>query len=113
MFGIVGPAVGALLRFHLGCRHIIPYPYVLATFPRSYSGTRLTTYPCRGLGSMTAAASHHVQVPGAPFEPGSAVPIIVPTLLLPEVASAVSRGREDEELAREFTAALSRFTTWC
>ena len=57
---------------------------------------------------MTAAASRHVQVPGAPFEPGSAVPIIVPTLLLPEVAAAVSRGREDEELAREFTAALSR-----
>ena len=36
------------------------------------------------------------------------MPIIVPTLLLPEVAAAVSRGREDEELAREFTAALSR-----
>ena len=36
------------------------------------------------------------------------VPIIVPTLLLPEVAAAVSRGREDEELAREFAAALSR-----
>ena len=37
-----------------------------------------------------------------------AVPIIVPTLLLPEVAAAVSRGREDESLAREFAAALSR-----
>ncbi len=36
------------------------------------------------------------------------VPIIVPTLLLPEVAAAVSRGREDEKLAREFVAALSR-----
>jgi predicted nucleic acid-binding protein len=36
------------------------------------------------------------------------VPIIVPTLLLPEVAAAVSRGREDEALAREFAAALSR-----
>lgn len=35
-------------------------------------------------------------------------PIVVPTLLLPEVAAAVSRGREDEELAREFAAALSR-----
>ena len=35
-------------------------------------------------------------------------PIIVPTLLLPEVAAAVSRGREDEDLAREFAAALSR-----
>jgi predicted nucleic acid-binding protein len=37
-----------------------------------------------------------------------AVPIIVPTLLLPEVAAAISRGREDEALAREFAAALSR-----
>jgi len=37
-----------------------------------------------------------------------ATPIIVPTLLLPEVAASVSRGREDEDLAREFAAALSR-----
>jgi predicted nucleic acid-binding protein len=37
-----------------------------------------------------------------------AVPIIVPTLLLPEVAAAVIRGREDEDLAREFAATLSR-----
>jgi predicted nucleic acid-binding protein len=37
-----------------------------------------------------------------------AAPIIVPTLLLPEVAAAVSRGREDDELAREFAASLSR-----
>jgi len=37
-----------------------------------------------------------------------AIPVIVPTLLLPEVAAAVSRGREDEDLAREFAAALSR-----
>jgi predicted nucleic acid-binding protein len=37
-----------------------------------------------------------------------AAPVIVPTLLLPEVAAAVSRGREDEDLAREFAAALSR-----
>lgn len=36
------------------------------------------------------------------------VPIVVPALLLPEVAASVSRGREDEELAREFAAALSR-----
>ncbi|TEU10153.1 MAG: PIN domain-containing protein [Anaerolineales bacterium] len=36
------------------------------------------------------------------------VPIIVPTLLLPEVAAAVSRGREDEDLARQFAATLSR-----
>jgi len=35
-----------------------------------------------------------------------AMPIIVPTLLLPEVAAAVSRGREDSELARHFTASL-------
>jgi len=37
-----------------------------------------------------------------------ATPIVVPTLLLPEVAAAVSRGREDENLAREFAASLSR-----
>lgn len=37
-----------------------------------------------------------------------AAPIIVPTLLLPEVAAAVSRGREEEALAREFAASLSR-----
>lgn len=37
-----------------------------------------------------------------------ATPIVVPTLLLPEAASAVSRGREDEALARKFAAALSR-----
>jgi predicted nucleic acid-binding protein len=37
-----------------------------------------------------------------------ATPIIAPTLLLPEVAAAVSRGREDENLAREFAIALSR-----
>jgi len=35
-------------------------------------------------------------------------PIIVPTLLLPEVAAAVSRGREDQDLAREFAATLVR-----
>jgi predicted nucleic acid-binding protein len=37
-----------------------------------------------------------------------ATPIIVPTLLLPEVAAAVSRGREEDDLAREFAATLSR-----
>ena len=37
-----------------------------------------------------------------------AVPIIVPTLLLPEVAAAVGRGREDEDLARQFAHSLSR-----
>jgi predicted nucleic acid-binding protein len=37
-----------------------------------------------------------------------AVPIIVPLLLLPEVAAAISRGREDEALAREFAATLTR-----
>jgi predicted nucleic acid-binding protein len=36
-----------------------------------------------------------------------AVPIIVPLLLLPEVAAAISRGREDEALAREFATALT------
>jgi len=37
-----------------------------------------------------------------------AAPIIVPTLLLPEVAAAVSRGQEDKELAREFAVTLGR-----
>lgn len=37
-----------------------------------------------------------------------AVPIVVPTLLLPEVAAAVRRGRGDEGLAQRFAAALSR-----
>ena len=37
-----------------------------------------------------------------------ALPIIVPTLLLPEVAAAIGRGREDAELARAFVAALRR-----
>ena len=37
-----------------------------------------------------------------------ATPIVVPTLLLPEVAAAISRGRQDADLAREFAAALSR-----
>jgi predicted nucleic acid-binding protein len=36
-----------------------------------------------------------------------ATPIIVPTLLLPEVAAAVARGRGDAGLARSFTAHLS------
>jgi predicted nucleic acid-binding protein len=35
-----------------------------------------------------------------------AVPIIVPTLLLPEVAAAVGRGRNDADLARRFAAKL-------
>jgi predicted nucleic acid-binding protein len=37
-----------------------------------------------------------------------ATPIIVPTLLLPEVAAAVGRGRQDADLAREFAVTLSR-----
>jgi predicted nucleic acid-binding protein len=37
-----------------------------------------------------------------------ATPIVVPTLLLPEVAAAVGHGREDEALAREFATSLSR-----
>lgn len=35
-----------------------------------------------------------------------AIPIIAPTLLLPEVAAAINRGRDDAELARRFNAAL-------
>jgi predicted nucleic acid-binding protein len=37
-----------------------------------------------------------------------AVPIIVPALLLPEVAAAVARGRDDAHLARRFAAQLRR-----
>ena len=37
-----------------------------------------------------------------------AAPIVVPALLLPEVAAAIGRGRQDADLAREFAAALSR-----
>jgi len=37
-----------------------------------------------------------------------ALPIIVPTLLLPEVAAAVGRGRDDTALARAFSSALGR-----
>lgn len=35
-----------------------------------------------------------------------AVPIIVPTLLLPEVAATIARGRDDADLARRFAARL-------
>lgn len=38
----------------------------------------------------------------------AAAPIVVPTLLLPEVAAAVGRGRGDADLARRFSAAVSR-----
>lgn len=37
-----------------------------------------------------------------------AIPIIVPTLLLPEVAAAISRGRQDANLAEAFANTLSR-----
>jgi predicted nucleic acid-binding protein len=37
-----------------------------------------------------------------------AIPIIVPTLLLPEVAAAVARGRDDADLARRFSELLRR-----
>jgi len=37
-----------------------------------------------------------------------AAPIVVPTLLLPEVAAAIGRGRQDADLAREFATTLSR-----
>jgi predicted nucleic acid-binding protein len=37
-----------------------------------------------------------------------AIPIVVPTLLLPEVAGAIARGREDADLARRFAETLSR-----
>lgn len=37
-----------------------------------------------------------------------ATPLIAPTLVLPEVAAAIRRGRADEDLARRFAAAISR-----
>jgi predicted nucleic acid-binding protein len=37
-----------------------------------------------------------------------ATPIIVPTLLLPEVAAAVARGRGDADLARRFAVTLKQ-----
>ena len=37
-----------------------------------------------------------------------AIPIIVPTLLVPETAAAIGRGRGDAGLARAFVAALRR-----
>jgi predicted nucleic acid-binding protein len=56
-----------------------------------------------------------------PFEPGhedsllflrhlhlQGVPLFAPTLLLPEVAAAVSRGRGDAALARRFAGELTR-----
>jgi predicted nucleic acid-binding protein len=56
-----------------------------------------------------------------PYEPGhpdsqrflhqlqaQAIPIVVPTLLLPEAAAAVARGRQDETLARSFAQSLGR-----
>jgi predicted nucleic acid-binding protein len=48
--------------------------------------------------------SHHLLA----YLQEQAMPIIVPALVLPEVAAAVSRGRQDETLAREFALALSR-----
>jgi len=37
-----------------------------------------------------------------------AFPIVVPTLLLPEVAAAIGRGRQDADLARKFAVTLTR-----
>ncbi len=37
-----------------------------------------------------------------------AKPIVVPTLLLPEVAAAIGRGQENPHLARQFARALKR-----
>lgn len=37
-----------------------------------------------------------------------AIPMIAPTLLLPEVAGAISRGRRDARLALQFAQTLSR-----
>jgi predicted nucleic acid-binding protein len=37
----------------------------------------------------------------------NAIPIVVPTLVLPEVAGTIARGCQDPALAREFSRALS------
>ena len=37
-----------------------------------------------------------------------AVPIVVPTLLLPEIAAAIRRGRDDQDLAHRFAVRLRR-----
>lgn len=37
-----------------------------------------------------------------------AIPIVVPTLLLPELAGTVARGRKDSRLAREFARTIGR-----
>ena len=39
------------------------------------------------------------------------VPIIVHTLLLPEVAAAIGRGRNDPDLARRFAGSSANFPT--
>ncbi len=39
-----------------------------------------------------------------------AIPIVVPTLLLPEVAGAIGRGHQDTRLGRRFAATLSRLS---
>ncbi len=39
-----------------------------------------------------------------------AVPIVIPTLLLPEVAGAIGRGHQDARLARRFAATLRRLS---
>lgn len=38
-----------------------------------------------------------------------ALPIIIPTLLLPELAATIGRGRRDAQLARRFAAQVTRF----
>lgn len=38
----------------------------------------------------------------------SSIPIVVPTLVLPELAGAVARGQRDRELARRFAEAVAR-----
>lgn len=42
------------------------------------------------------------------FLQAQAVPMIAPTLLLPEVAATIGRGQGDADVAREFVAALTR-----
>jgi predicted nucleic acid-binding protein len=37
-----------------------------------------------------------------------AVPVIVPTLLLPELSATIARGRNDEALARSFATSVAR-----
>ncbi len=53
-------------------------------------------------------AGHEDSLRFLAYVQAQAVPIIAPTLMLPEVAATVARGRGDPVLAREFATTLAR-----